>query len=211
MRCGGGGASFYIEISVACTRCALASHRTCNHQDEAGRGECVATSERHGSVVLRHKEGHCCPTPLLRHNNVAAPHRSDSPIIPHGLSVVLTAPGVFRYTGASDPDKHLEAAAILGADVANKKQADAGAVLADTIIKYMDKMQIADGLAGVGYERGDIPALVRGALPQLAAPLLAPITGHTGARLLMQPSLPERSSHRPVDAFRDDASLISSA
>ncbi|XP_037969011.2 probable hydroxyacid-oxoacid transhydrogenase, mitochondrial isoform X2 [Plutella xylostella] len=99
----------------------------------------------------------------------------DSPIIPHGLSVVLTAPGVFRYTGASDPDKHLEAAAILGADVANKKQADAGAVLADTIIKYMDKMQIADGLAGVGYERGDIPALVRGALPQGRLLALSPL------------------------------------
>ncbi|CAG9090333.1 unnamed protein product [Plutella xylostella] len=86
MRCGGGAAprrigvaaSFYIQISVACTRCAPAPHRTCNHQDEAG--ECVATSERHCSVLLRQEEGHTgrhknVATPL-RQNNVAAPHRS---------------------------------------------------------------------------------------------------------------------------------------
>lgn len=88
-------------------------------------------------------------------------------MIPHGLAVVLTAPSVFRFTAASDPDKHLEAASLLGADITGKKQNDAGRVLSDTILKYMDDMKIENGLGGIGYSSEDIPQLVKGALPQV--------------------------------------------
>lgn len=94
-------------------------------------------------------------------------YRSE-PIIPHGLSVVVTAPAVFRFTASSDPDKHLEAASLLGANTTGVKQADAGKVLADTILKYMEVMKIENGLSGLGYKSDDIPGLVKGTLPQVS-------------------------------------------
>ncbi|XP_045492227.1 probable hydroxyacid-oxoacid transhydrogenase, mitochondrial [Colias croceus] len=98
------------------------------------------------------------------------------PIIPHGLAVVMTAPAVFRFTAQSDPDKHLEAANLLGFDIANRKQEDAGKVLADAILNYMEKMNIDNGLSSLGYTDADIPKLVKGALPQHRLLQLTPVS-----------------------------------
>lgn len=55
-------------------------------------------------------------------------HSSSQPLIPHGLSVVITAPAVFQFTAPACPDRHMEAVALLGGNVDNLKQEDAGTV-----------------------------------------------------------------------------------
>jgi hypothetical protein len=136
-------------------------------------------------------------------------YRTDHPIVPHGISVVVNAPAVFRYTAATNPERydsrvhhegvasrvvwvdgelggslspppprppprkhplsdtqyrtlnphpsvapsppclprHLHAAAILGADVSRVKQADAGKVLSDVILKYMHRLKVGEGFS----------------------------------------------------------------
>ena len=64
----------------------------------------------------------------------------DHPLIPHGMSVILNAPAVLRFTAAASPARHLDAAAALGADVANVKEGDAGKVLADRLTWRMNLM-----------------------------------------------------------------------
>ena len=68
-------------------------------------------------------------------------------LVPHGISVVISAPSIFRFTAAVNPERHLRCAEILGADVSNAKStADyAGNLLADEILKLMDATGVPMG------------------------------------------------------------------
>jgi hydroxyacid-oxoacid transhydrogenase len=104
----------------------------------------------------------------------AAGYPSDHALVPHGISVILNAPAVFRFTAAANPARHLQAAEALGANVASAKVDDAGKILADRIVWFMERLHVPNGLKAVGYTSADIPSLVEGTLPQHRVTKLSP-------------------------------------
>jgi hydroxyacid-oxoacid transhydrogenase len=96
------------------------------------------------------------------------------PLVPHGISVILNAPAVFRFTAEACADRHLRAAEILGAEVSRAKPADAGKILADQITSFMQRLKTPNGLRALGYGAEDIPALVEGTFPQHRVTKLSP-------------------------------------
>ncbi len=88
------------------------------------------------------------------------------PLVPHGMSVILSAPAVFRATASTDPQRHIEAAQHLGADANGAATDDAGDVLAGILIRIMRAVGMPNGLAAVGYEESDCANLADGAWPQ---------------------------------------------
>ena len=98
----------------------------------------------------------------------------DHAMVPHGISVILNAPAVFRYTASANPQRHLRVAAGLGADVSRAKDEDAGKILSDRLLSIMQRLQVPNGLGALGYSSADIPALVEGTLPQHRVTKLSP-------------------------------------
>ncbi|CRJ90780.1 hypothetical protein BN1723_008476 [Verticillium longisporum] len=105
------------------------------------------------------------------HAGYDVPH----PLIPHGVSVAVTAPTVFRFTGPSNPERHLAAAEAFGVDVSRVRKEDAGAVLGDALAKFLaDLGDQPAGIGALGFKSEDIDGLVEGTLPQRRVLMLAP-------------------------------------
>lgn len=100
---------------------------------------------------------------------------TDNQIIPHGVSVAVTAPAVFKFTGPSNPDRHLAAAEAFGIDVSQVKKESAGEVLSEALSEFL--VSLGDqprGLKDLGFKDSHIDDLVEGTLPQKRVLMLAP-------------------------------------
>jgi len=95
-----------------------------------------------------------------------AGYPQEEPIVPHGMSVIVNAPAVFRFTAEACPERHLEATGLLGGETRGAAPEDAGEALATRIIALMRATGMPNGIGGVGYGAADIPALTEGAYPQ---------------------------------------------
>ncbi len=90
----------------------------------------------------------------------------DHAMVPHGISVIVNAPAVFRLIGPSAAARHLRAAEAMGANIRNIPDERAGEALADKVIQLMRTTGIPNGLSGLGYTEADIAALTERTLPQ---------------------------------------------
>lgn len=100
---------------------------------------------------------------------------TDHAMVPHGTSVIVHTPAVCRATAASAPERHLRAAAALGADVRGVPRERAGDVLADRVRHFMYLTDQPTGISAFGYTEADVPGLVQGTLVQARLLKLSPI------------------------------------
>lgn len=91
---------------------------------------------------------------------------SNHPLVPHGISVIVNAPAVFRFTGPACPERHRMGAAAMGATAEEIADQAPGDALASRIETMMKATGIPNGLTGVGYSMEDLDNLVAKAAPQ---------------------------------------------
>src|SRR5205807_9990058 len=127
-----------------------------------------------GNAGVHLPHGMSYPVSGMVRDFVPAGYPVGRPLIPHGMSVILNAPAVFRFTAASDPPRHLEAARLLGVNVADARPEDAGALLSQAIIALMRQTGMPSGLKAVGYGPADVDALVAGTIVQQRVTKLSP-------------------------------------
>jgi hydroxyacid-oxoacid transhydrogenase len=108
---------------------------------------------------------------------------ADEAMVPHGMSVALTAPEAFRFTFDAAPERHVRAAQLLAPGA--ERPSDDAEFLPRVLTDLMRDIGIPNGVAAVGYSAGDIPALVEGALKQqrLLASCPKPVTGEDLSRI----------------------------
>jgi hydroxyacid-oxoacid transhydrogenase len=146
--------------------------------DDEARGEMLLAAAYAGigfgnaGVHLPH--GMSYPVSGMVRGYVPPGYPNDHPIVPHGMSVILNAPSVFRWTAQANPERHLEAARLLGAETRGARDEDAGAILADAIIAIMKRVGMPNGLSAIGFGPDDVDALVAGTVPQHRVTKLSP-------------------------------------
>jgi len=93
-------------------------------------------------------------------------YRTTHALVPHGVSVVVTAPVTFRFTYATSPERHLRAAELMGVSTSGLSEREAREALPGALLALMRDVGTPNGLSALGYGEGDIPALVEGTLKQ---------------------------------------------
>ncbi len=110
---------------------------------------------------------HACAYPIAGRVKDFHPdgYPADEPMVPHGMSVSLTAPAAFRFTFGTNPQRHLHAAQLLLGDRPSPQVADVD-LLPTVLADLMRDIGIPNGCAAVGYDAADVPDLVAGAMQQ---------------------------------------------
>lgn len=146
--------------------------------DEEARGQMLLAASfagiGFGNAGVHLPHGMSYPVSGMVRDYVPEGYPAGRPIVPHGMAVSLHAPAVFRFTGPANPELHLHAAGLMGADTSGVPPAKAGELLSGAIAELMRRVGMPNGLAAIGFGPGDVDKLVGGTLPQHRVTKLSP-------------------------------------
>ncbi|HSG16789.1 MAG TPA: hydroxyacid-oxoacid transhydrogenase, partial [Anaerolineae bacterium] len=130
-----------------------------NPEDDHARGQMLLAAAfagiGFGNAGVHLPHGMSYPVSGMVRDFAVEGYPDDHPLIPHGMSVILNAPAVFRFTAPADPQRHLFAASLMGVDISDAAPEDAGDLLAGAIVDIMRRTGMPNGLAAVGYGPAD--------------------------------------------------------
>jgi alcohol dehydrogenase class IV len=108
---------------------------------------------------------HACAYPIagLKHEYRPPGYPEDHPFVPHGWSVIVTAPAAFRFTYEAMPERHRYVAELLAGE--RIENADEN-TLPEIVIQLMKDVGAPSGVRELGYDEEDIDDLVDGAMKQ---------------------------------------------
>jgi alcohol dehydrogenase class IV len=130
---------------------------------------------------------HACAYPIagLKHEFRPPGYPVDHPFVPHGHSVIVTAPAAFRFTYAADRVRHHRAASLLAGEPVDGPDA-----LPDVLRALMADVGAPDGIRELGYGEDDVAALAEGAAKQQRLLAVAPReVGEEDLRAILRASL----------------------
>jgi len=146
--------------------------------DEEARGQMLLAASfagiGFGNAGVHLPHGMSYPVSGMVRDYVPEGYPPGHPLVPHGMAVALHAPAVFRFTGPANPELHLYAARLMGANTSGVPPAKAGELLAGAIADLMRRVGMPNGLAAIGFGPGDVDKLVAGTLPQHRVTKLSP-------------------------------------
>ncbi|MEW6637322.1 MAG: hydroxyacid-oxoacid transhydrogenase [Actinomycetota bacterium] len=108
---------------------------------------------------------HACAYPIagLKHEFMPPGYPQDHPFVPHGWSVIVTAPAAFRFTYDAMPERHRYVAELLAGERIEKADEN---TLPEVLVRLMQDVGAPRGVRELGYTEDDIPQLVEGAMKQ---------------------------------------------
>jgi len=108
---------------------------------------------------------HACAYPIagLKHEWQPPGYPTDHPFVPHGWSVIVTAPAAFRFTYDAMPERHKEVAELLSGGPISDADEN---TLPEILISLMKDVGAPSGVRELGYSKDDIDDLVDGAMKQ---------------------------------------------
>ena len=108
---------------------------------------------------------HACAYPIagLKHEWQPPGYPDDHPFVPHGWSVIVTAPAAFRFTYDAMPERHNAVAELLVGEKIEKPDEN---TLPEILISLMKDIGAPSGIRELGYTEDDVDALVDGAMKQ---------------------------------------------
>jgi alcohol dehydrogenase class IV len=114
---------------------------------------------------------HACAYPIagLKHEYTPPGYETDHAFVPHGQSVIVTAPAAFRFTYEAMPERHHRVAELLSGEPADGPDA-----LPEVLLGLMRDLDVPTSISAFGYGIEDVDDLVEGAMKQQRLLVVAP-------------------------------------